>query len=40
MVAVGLLGFFCIPVEKHVELKKSHTTEYGLEKKQKKSEKV
>jgi len=40
MVAVGLLGCVSIPFERHVELNKSHTTEYGLEEKHKEREKV
>jgi len=40
VVAVGLLGFLCIPMEKHFELRKSHITEYGIEKKQEKSKEM
>jgi MFS family permease len=32
-VAVGLLGLFCIPMERHVKLKASHATEYGMKEK-------
>ncbi|PSN67348.1 MFS general substrate transporter [Corynespora cassiicola Philippines] len=28
--AVSLLGFICVPIERSLELKKDHTTEYGL----------
>ncbi|TVY37081.1 MFS efflux transporter [Lachnellula subtilissima] len=31
MVAVALLGFVSVPVERHIELGKSHETEFGLE---------
>ena len=30
MMAVGLLGFICVPLESSIELKKEHTTDYGL----------
>ena len=30
MAAVSCLGFFCVFIEKHVELRKDHTTEFGL----------
>jgi len=35
MTAVSLLAFFCVLLEKHVELRKSHDTEFGLEEKEK-----
>ncbi|KAH6609100.1 MFS transporter [Trichoderma cornu-damae] len=31
--AISCLGFFCTFIEKHVELRKSHSTEYGLDNK-------
>jgi hypothetical protein len=33
MMAIAILGFVCVPLERHVELKKSHTTQFGLEEK-------
>ena len=30
MAAVSCLGFICVFIEKHVELKKNHASEFGL----------
>ncbi|PQE12454.1 MFS transporter protein [Rutstroemia sp. NJR-2017a BVV2] len=34
IIAVALLGVLCVPWEKYIELRKSHSTEYGLETKE------
>ena len=36
--AVSCLGFLCVFIEKHVELRKSHVTEFGLSEKQRDTE--
>ncbi|KAF2873254.1 major facilitator superfamily domain-containing protein [Massariosphaeria phaeospora] len=38
--AVALLGFVCVPVERSIELKRDHTTEYGLVEKETKTNQV
>ncbi|KAI9644961.1 hypothetical protein NHQ30_006996 [Ciborinia camelliae] len=30
MAAISCLGFFCVFIEKHIDLRKSHTTDFGL----------
>jgi hypothetical protein len=36
--AVALLSFLCVPMERSLELKKDHTTEYGMVERGKKNE--